>query len=103
MRHRLTAYATEETQANSLCYRRTRFPDGLWGKRRNNALRIWASTPQNCATTSQIVLDDRRLWGNIRDGNFLGKSGAVPRGNTPAKTPHLPGLGITDLFFLKLH
>ena len=31
---------------------------------RNNARRIWASTPQNCATTSQFFVNDRCLFRN---------------------------------------
>ena len=30
----------------------------------NNALRIWANTPQNCPTTSQFFINDRRLFRN---------------------------------------
>ena len=31
---------------------------------RNNARRIWASTPQNCATTNGFFLNERRLFRN---------------------------------------
>ena len=55
-------------------------------KRRNNARRIWSSTPQNCATTNQFFVNEKRLFRNgITQTPFGKKASALDAASETVK------------------